>query len=1113
MNGGTYVEVTSDDGFIVTGQHQSSGAGACDIYVFKRDACGNTVWFNTYGGGGDDGGMCIRETSDGGFILTGLSQQGSGGYDMALIKLDINGNVTWSQDFGGPSDDRGLQVQETMDGGYIVSGHTQSFGAGSWDAYLIKTDINGNLEWSKTYGGGGDDYGNYVQQTPDGGYIIMGSTSSFGAGSWDLWMIRINSQGNIIWNKTYGAAGAEGEHWHTKGLIASDGNYVIASYTSSFGAGSNDYLLIKTDTSGTVLWSKTYGGVGDDNLRFITETADRGFALTGYTTSFGFGGNDYYLVKTDSSGDVEWSRVYGGAGAEKAMGVQQSSDGGYVMCGNSSSFSPAAPGDPYDAYFVKTDSLGKVGDSCYFDTAATIMDTAMPIVNTPSPAELNGATVVNVTPVVIPYTPLSQVLCLFCDVSFASFKYCDNGLTVTFIDSSLCATAWDWDFGDGFTDTIPNPTHTYLVPGTYNAQLVAQNVSYGCDDTLIIPLTLDTAQVADFSSTTVCIGDLTVFTDLSDTSKGDIIAWWWDFGDGDTSTFQNTWHVYGVPGTYTVSLAITLDQNNCTDTVTHSVIVTPLPVVDFTSYIVCAGIANQFTNTSTINYGTIASWLWIFGDGDSSTTMAPAHVYDTGGTYLVTLVAISDNGCMNSTSKNVIINYLPTADFDFDTVCFLDTMPFYDLSTVPSVFNDNVSSWLWDFGDGFSSSAQNPGHHYKTQTNFTVTLSISTDSGCLGTISKPIGFFNLPVAAFSNTTICVNEPPTVFTDLSTITPDILTNWEWDFGDGSVPISGQDDNPSYSYGNDGLYNVELIVTTNNGCKDTVNQTVEVYSIPIVNFTADTLAGCAPLEVAFTNNSTNDVSYQWDLGDGTNTASENPVHSYIEPDPIGDTSYHVQLIVTSPDNCVDTVTYMNYINIWPNPIAEFTLDPEKATILFPYIIFTNTSSGDLTPPVTYTWNFGDGSPDYIGLDTTHVYSDTDTGTYTIQLIVENGYQCLDTITTDLSIEGDYTLFMPNAFTPNGDGINDTFFPLGIGLTDPKFEYTMYIYDRWGDLIFKSDDINKPWDGKANNGRRQAQADVYVWVIKTIDTKGTVGQKHQYIGHVTLFRQYLQKSLNFF
>ncbi|PCH93468.1 MAG: hypothetical protein COB85_07020 [Bacteroidetes bacterium] len=103
----------------------------------------------------------------------------------------------------------------------------------------------------------------------------------------------------------------------------------------------------------------------------------------------------------------------------------------------------------------------------------------------------------------------------------------------------------------------------------------------------------------------------------------------------------------------------------------------------------------------------------------------------------------------------------------------------------------------------------------------------------------------------------------------------------------------------------------------------------------------------------------------------------------------------------------------------------------------------------------------------------------------------------------MEGDYTLFMPNAFTPNGDGINDTFFPLGIGFTDPKFEYTMHIYNRWGDTIFKTDDINNPWDGKANNGNKQAQSDVYIWVIKTIDTKKSAGQKHQYIGHVTLFR----------
>ena len=152
MNGGTYVDVTNDNGFIVTGQHQSSGAGGCDIYVFRRDACGNLIWFNTYGGPAEDGGMCIRPTSDAGFIVAGLSQTGAGNYDACMMKLDGAGAVQWFQDFGGGNDDRGLQVQETSDGGYIMSGHTSSFGAGGWDAYLIKTDNTGALQWSQTYG-------------------------------------------------------------------------------------------------------------------------------------------------------------------------------------------------------------------------------------------------------------------------------------------------------------------------------------------------------------------------------------------------------------------------------------------------------------------------------------------------------------------------------------------------------------------------------------------------------------------------------------------------------------------------------------------------------------------------------------------------------------------------------------------------------------------------------------------------------------------------------------------------------------------------------------------------------------------------------------------------
>ena len=300
---------------------------------------------------------------------------------------------------------------------------------------------------------------------------------------------------------------------------------------------------------------------------------------------------------------------------------------------------------------------------------------------------------------------------------------------------------------------------------------------------------------------------------------------------------------------------------------------------------------------------------------------------------------------------------------------------------------------------------------------------------------------------------------------------------------------------------GFYNVQLNVITSNGCEDSVTQQLEVYSLPLVSFDADVITGCAPLTVKFFNNSSNSVQYSWDFGDGFNSSEAEPVHTYTDAGT--SSSYTVSLTAISSNGCTVINTKIDTIIILPNPIAAFSAEPNPATILFPYITFTNLSSGNLDPPVTFSWDFGD-STTFKGFDTIHVYSNTDTGTYLVQLIVENAYGCRDTVTSFLlTIEGDYTIFVPSAFTPNGDGFNDTFFPKGIGITDPDFQFTMSIYDRWGDLVYETDDPAKPWNGKANKGEKTAQEDVYVWMITTQDNTETVGKKHQYFGHVTLIR----------
>jgi hypothetical protein len=209
--------------------------------------------------------------------------------------------VTFAKTYGGTGYDHAFSVQQTSDGGYIVAGVTYSFGAGNEDIILIKTDANGNIIWAKTYGGTDNDRVYSVQQTSDGGYILAGGKYSFG-GSWvDIFLIKTDASGNVQWAKTYG-----GTSWYEAYSVqqTSDGGYIVTGYTLSFGAGNLDIFLIKTDANGNIIWAKTYGGTDDDHASSVQQTSDGGYIVTGITYSFGAGSADIFLIKTDANGNI-----------------------------------------------------------------------------------------------------------------------------------------------------------------------------------------------------------------------------------------------------------------------------------------------------------------------------------------------------------------------------------------------------------------------------------------------------------------------------------------------------------------------------------------------------------------------------------------------------------------------------------------------------------------------------------------------------------------------------------------------------------------------------------------------------------------------------------------
>jgi hypothetical protein len=341
---GSSVQQTSDGGFILVGYTASFGAGGPDVWLIKTDADGNKQWDRTFGGGGSDWGSSVQQTSDGGFIIVGdTASFGAGWADVWLIKTDANGNKQWDRTFGGSGLDSGSSVQQTSDGGFILVGYTASFGAG--DVWLIKTDANGNKLWDRTFGGGNLDEGRSVQQTSDGGFIIVGYTASFGAG--DVWLIKTDADGNKLWDRTFGGSMVDRGYSVQQ---TSDGGFIIVGWTWSFGAGGPDVWLIKTDADGNKLWDRTFGGSDWDEGYSVQQTSDGGFIIVGWTWSFGAGGPDVWLIKTDADGNKLWDRTFGGSMVDRGYSVQQTSDGGFIIVGATRSF---GAGD-YDVLLIKS---------------------------------------------------------------------------------------------------------------------------------------------------------------------------------------------------------------------------------------------------------------------------------------------------------------------------------------------------------------------------------------------------------------------------------------------------------------------------------------------------------------------------------------------------------------------------------------------------------------------------------------------------------------------------------------------------------------------------------------------------------------------------------------
>jgi hypothetical protein len=379
-NIGYAMVTTTDGGYAVAGASADYSAGGQDAYLAKYDSTGKLRWSTTWGGTAGDQATSLVQTSDGGYAVTGITTSyGAGGEDMMLLKFDGTGNLSWNKTWGGTGTDEGRSVKQTKDGGYVVTGFTNSYGAGGYDMYLTKFDSTGNVTWSRTWGGTVDDRGDSVIQTADGGYAVTGTTGSYGAGGYDMFLAKYDGNGTLSWNKTWGGTGTE----YGKSVVqTADGGYAVTGYTNSYGAGSYDAFLVKYDSAGNLIWNNTWGGTGSDQGNQIVLTSDGGYAVTGVTTSYGDTVNgDMLLIKYDSSGNVTWSRTWGGTGQDYGNGLRQASDGGYAVTGYTDLGSGAG-----DMFLLKYDSSGALPGCANTMCTSPTGSVASPIATTSSPA-------------------------------------------------------------------------------------------------------------------------------------------------------------------------------------------------------------------------------------------------------------------------------------------------------------------------------------------------------------------------------------------------------------------------------------------------------------------------------------------------------------------------------------------------------------------------------------------------------------------------------------------------------------------------------------------------------------------------------------------------------
>ena len=1088
-----------DSGYAFTSSTESFGATRLRAWFVRLDAAGTVIWEsrNNAVSNFDDHSREIIATPDGGLLAVGtsISLSAGGNSDVFATKLDGAGNLEWHTVYGGNQSDHATEVLTVDSSGYLIVAHARSFGSstGDTDLWLIRIDTLGNIVWETLIEGPLEEGSTHADYAHGGGYIMVGQTNSFGAGDRDVLMIKVDTAGQMEWSKAYGGVGYErGQCVKT----VPGGGYIIGGLTESFGNGNADMLMIRTDDFGNVEWSKAFGTPAEDATELWAENIqvadDGGFVMGGHTEAYGNGDQDLYLLKVDGCGETNCANTPVTLTVTNGTLVQQTS--------NASIASGAT---------ITTTTASVAPFTAIRDSSVCVPQITLP--DCGAWANFGFDTV-----------------CVGDSTHFADLSIDTLGNNIIF---------WDWDFGDSNGSTgVANPVHLYAVAGSYQVTLVvSSNSPASCQDSITLTVTVVNTMTAYLGpDSTICLGDSVALGPPSIFCGAPPYTYaWTPSATLDDATVANPTAAPGITTDYIVTvtdslgaisvdtITITVDSSCC---VSHA-------EIGLNDFLHCAYDSITFTNLSVDT--TNALYFWNFGIGANPSFFVgqtpPPVFYNAPGQYDISLVLQDD--CGNDTTWVTLwIADNPVANAG-DSIMFICNPQTVQLGEPP--VSDYIYQWLPTTGLNDSSLA-NPTAFVGATITYSM-LVIDTVTGCTTVDTVRVSLSGPSVVINPDTTICPgDDAPLYVIDVFCGTAPYTYDWSPAAGLSATNIP----NPIATPGSTTTYT--LTVTDSQG--ETTDQSVTITVLPhccLTNALISFQVGnyCVGEEVTFTSQSQTQgtATYEWNFGGNANPQN----HSGISPPPVSFNApgnYQVQLIVT--DTCTSDTAY-GYVNVVPGPPinagadqlicfadtvqlgtdtaanAAYLWSPasglDDPTSPNPLAVINGTTTYSLlstdtltgctsTDDITLTFGFPglELGPNLllcidstISLNATNVngasylwqdgstdptYLVTMEGTYTVVVI----NQC-DTLTDSVYVQTQdcncYS-FLPNVFSPNGDGYNDVF---KMDIEGPTCEIELFeIYNRWGKRVFNSPAAEPQWNGYDGKGNAMSEGTYYYVIV---------------------------------